>query len=59
MRICSQPCTWIGLGHVQDMRVVAIHRLEKRGLLAQGQPLTAAADVLVEKSKVGGWMEIC
>jgi hypothetical protein len=37
------------------MRVVARSRLEKRGLLARGQPLDAAADVLVDKSKVGGW----
>ncbi len=56
----GQPCKWGGLEHMQDMRVVAIHRLEKkRGLLAQGQPLTAAADVLVQKSRVGGRPVCC
>ncbi len=38
---------------MQDMLLVACKRLERRGLLAAGQSLEAAADLLVAKSKVG------
>jgi hypothetical protein len=36
----------------EDMLLVTRQRLEQRGKLAQGEDLSAAADLLVDKSKV-------